>query len=387
MGQREKSIQFEIELGNNTLKNLGRILYSEKNGNLGKFFDAQFGVELIQKEDHTLYFKGPESAITGIEKTLTILADSVARMENITKNSIGAAKIMSSKDGNQRGHDVAAKFSQEAANVNINIAVDYAPQTKDQEKFQKQIDNNAVTFGIGPAGTGKTRTAIALAFEALRDKKVKKIFLTRPAVDGEEDIGFLPGTMEEKMDLYVRPMFDEAVEVLGGNLQGEKALKFLMEKKIVEILPVGKMRGRNIKDAFLVVDESQNATYTQLKTILTRLTGDTKMVFTGDLMQIDLVPKTKSGLTRVLQALTESNVPSFAQMEFDADAVVRHEFVKAAVKAFKSFEEAAENQKALKGEVVKEFGDKARQKKAAKNDNSQKPQRNQGNRKNTPGAQ
>ena len=182
-------------------------------------------------------------------------------------------------------------------------------------------EKNDVIFAVGPAGTGKTYVAVALAVKALKSKLVKKIILTRPAVEAGESLGFLPGDLNDKVDPYLRPLYD----ALDDLLPSEK-LNYFMSTRIIELAPLAFMRGRTLDNAFIILDESQNCTPTQLKMFLTRLGPSAKCIITGDLSQIDLPGHQKSGLYRALDIL--KNIKGIGQLFLTADDVVRHRLVK-----------------------------------------------------------
>ena len=194
-------------------------------------------------------------------------------------------------------------------------------RTKNQKKLVDLSESNDVVFAIGPAGTGKTYTAVALAVKALKNKLVKKIILTRPAVEAGESLGFLPGDLKDKVDPYLRPLYDSLEDMI----KGEK-LDFFMENRTIEVAPLAFMRGRTLDNAFIILDEAQNCTTTQIKMFLTRLGPNARCIVTGDLSQIDLPGHQRSGLYRALDILTD--IKGIGYVKLDADDVVRHRLVK-----------------------------------------------------------
>ncbi len=200
-------------------------------------------------------------------------------------------------------------------------------KTHNQRKLVQASEDNDIVFAIGPAGTGKTYTAVALAVRALKNRLVKKIILTRPAVEAGENLGFLPGDLKDKVDPYLRPLYD----ALDDMLPLEK-LNYLMTNRIIEVAPLAFMRGRTLDNAFIILDEAQNATTTQLKMFLTRIGPSAKCIITGDLTQIDLPYNQKSGLRHGLEIL--SDVKGIASIYLSADDVVRHRLVKEIIKAY-----------------------------------------------------
>ena len=207
-----------------------------------------------------------------------------------------------------------------------------APKTVNQRRYLEAIEKNDLTFGIGPAGTGKTYLAVAMAVSALMNKQVSRIILTRPAVEAGEKLGFLPGTLQEKVDPYLRPLYDALFDMI----EADKVEK-LLEKHTIEVAPIAFMRGRTLNDAYIIIDESQNCTPDQMKMILTRMGFNSKMVVTGDITQIDLPGGKRSGLIEVIEVL--KNVTGVAFIHFDDMDVVRHSLVQRIVRAYESYSE------------------------------------------------
>ena len=205
------------------------------------------------------------------------------------------------------------------------------PRGPNQRRYIKRVLNNDINFGIGPAGTGKTFLAVACAVAALEAEKVRRIILVRPAVEAGENLGFLPGDLSQKVDPYLRPMYDALYELMGV----EKVLK-LIEKQVIEVAPLAFMRGRNLNDAFIILDESQNTTREQMKMFLTRLGFNSTAIITGDITQVDLPHNKKSGLRHVIGVLAEIEGISFTF--FDAHDVVRHPLVQKVVTAYEDSE-------------------------------------------------
>ena len=205
------------------------------------------------------------------------------------------------------------------------------PQTENQRKMVALMDKNDMLFAVGPAGTGKTYTAVALAVRALREKEVRKIILTRPAVESGENLGFLPGDLKEKLDPYMQPLYD----ALRDMIPHEK-LESYIEKGAIQIAPLAFMRGRTLDNAFVILDEAQNTTHNQMKMFLTRMGKSAKFIITGDPGQIDLPRKQVSGLKESLLALKDIN--GIAQVFLDDKDVVRHKLVRSIISAYKSIE-------------------------------------------------
>jgi len=207
------------------------------------------------------------------------------------------------------------------------------PKTANQKRYVDAIEDHTITFGIGPAGTGKTYLAMAMAVAALQAKKINRIILTRPAVEAGESLGFLPGTLSEKIDPYLRPLFDALHDMIDID-----TIPRLMQSGIIEVAPLAYMRGRTLNDAFVILDEAQNTTPEQMKMFLTRLDFGSKMVITGDVTQIDLPNSQKSGLKVVRDILQE--IDDIAFLELTAEDVVRHRLIGDIVKAYDKFDEA-----------------------------------------------
>ncbi len=206
------------------------------------------------------------------------------------------------------------------------------PRTPNQAQYIANILDHDITFGIGPAGTGKTYLAVAAAVDALERQEVRRILLTRPAVEAGEKLGFLPGDLSQKVDPYLRPLYDALFEMLGF----EKVEK-LIERNVIEVAPLAYMRGRTLNDAFIILDESQNTTIEQMKMFLTRIGFNSKAVVTGDITQVDLPRGSKSGLRHAIEVL--SNVDDLSFNFFHSEDVVRHPVVAKVVMAYEAWEE------------------------------------------------
>ena len=210
-------------------------------------------------------------------------------------------------------------------------------RTANQKLLVAKAEKNDVVFAIGPAGTGKTYTAVALAVRALKNKQVKKIILTRPAVEAGESLGFLPGDLKEKIDPYLRPLYDALDDMIPADKLG-----YYMTTRVIEIAPLAYMRGRTLDHAFIILDEAQNATDLQIKMFLTRIGANAKAIITGDLSQIDLPKNQRSGLDKAVRILR--NIDGIAHIELNEEDVVRHRLVKAIIKAYDRDKEQQEEQ-------------------------------------------
>ena len=283
-------------------------------------------------EDHfqvEISLRGDEMSIVGsqqqIEKTKKViysLLKLIVSGVSISRRDVIYAQKLVEKD----------KLDQLSELYHIKIARTYNgkliyPKTLGQKSYYYALKNNDVVFGIGPAGTGKTYLAVVFAVAALKNNEEKKIILTRPAVEAGENLGFLPGDLKEKVDPYLRPLYDALYDMLGVE-QTEK----LMEKGVIEIAPLAYMRGRTLEDAYVILDEAQNTTDNQMKMFLTRLGFRSKMIVTGDISQIDLPRNTTSGLIRALDIL--EGVKGISFIHLSAMDVVRHPVVQRIIERY-----------------------------------------------------
>ena len=257
------------------------------------------------------------------EKKFEMLSDYFHRYNKIDENSI--ENIITS-DSKQKNGTKTDKVLVHGVNGRLIKA-----QTVNQQKMVDLMNKNDMLFAIGPAGTGKTYTAVALAVKALKDKEVRRIVLTRPAVESGEKLGFLPGDLKEKLDPYMQPLYD----ALRDMIPHEKLESFL-EKGIIQIAPLAFMRGRTLDSAFVILDEAQNTTHSQMKMFLTRMGKHAKFIITADPGQIDLPPRINSGIKEAL--LTLKDLEGIAVVHLDDKDVIRHKLVKKIINAYKSFE-------------------------------------------------
>ncbi len=283
-----------------------------------KKLENQFPNSSIHNRGHQFTLEGDQREIDQIKQTLLQLAELVRQGIPLDDRMVSeATKIVAVRDD-------ATKVLAEGAIKTPGKVV--RAKTAGQKTYLDAIDKYTITFGIGPAGTGKTYLAVAKAVAALYAKKVSRIILTRPAVEAGEKLGFLPGTLSEKIDPYLRPLFDALQEMLEP-----EATQKLMESGVIEVAPLAYMRGRTLNDSFIILDEAQNTTAEQMKMFLTRLGFGSKMVVTGDATQIDL-PTGKSGLdvaSRVLKDVQDLHIARLTSQD-----VVRHELVTRIVDAY-----------------------------------------------------
>ena len=205
-------------------------------------------------------------------------------------------------------------------------------RTVGQQRYVDAIKNNTIVLGIGPAGTGKTYLAVAMAVKAFREHKIRNIILTRPAVEAGEKLGFLPGDLQDKVDPYLRPLYDALFDMFGAEMFGK-----YMEKGIIEVAPLAYMRGRTLDEAFIILDEAQNTTSEQIKMFLTRLGNESRMVITGDITQIDLPDQKRSGLVEAVKVL--KGIDDIAIHRFTEKDVVRHRLVQDIIRAYEKYNE------------------------------------------------
>lgn len=268
--------------------------------------------------------EGTERVKKLMQNFLTVVRAGQPLSDDAVRRSI--AMILS--DGNETPAEVLT------LNILSNRGKTIRPKTSNQKKYVDAIDKHTVTFGIGPAGTGKTYLAMAKAVQALQSKQVNRIILTRPAVEAGERLGFLPGTLHEKIDPYLRPLFDALHDMLDPD-----AIPRLMSSGTIEVAPLAYMRGRTLNDSFIILDEAQNTSPEQMKMFLTRLGFSSKMVVTGDITQIDLPTHQESGLSIVRDILEGIDDISF--MDLTSEDVVRHRLVSEIVDAYGRFDDSA----------------------------------------------
>ena len=281
---------------------------------------SSFPTIKITGHDHFIFAMGNQEALDIFKQKLDDIVAFISK-----NNSIGlkdVENILNLKDENEK----QLVFDQDIIVKGVNGKIIKA-KTTNLKKLVKETEKKDMVFAIGPAGTGKTYTSVALAAKALRDKEVKRIVLTRPAVEAGESLGFLPGDLKEKLDPYLQPLYD----ALRDMIPHEK-LEGFMEKKVIEVAPLAFMRGRTLDDAFVILDEAQNTTHAQMKMFLTRMGMNAKFIITGDPTQIDLPPKQHSGLKEAMRILKDVKEIGFVYLT--EEDVVRHPVVKKIILAY-----------------------------------------------------
>jgi len=294
--------------------------------NLKKFTEL-FDIKIVARGQE-LYIKGESSKVGSFLEFLNYATKEYA------KSPLSSNDVL----------NMAISYTHQQTDENQILQVDYeiilithrkkaiTPKSKNQSLYVNSIKQNDIVFGIGPAGTGKTYLAMAMAVSYLKAQKINKIILTRPAVEAGEKLGFLPGSIAEKVDPYLRPLYDALFDMIDY----EKSA-YLLEKNVIEIAPLAFMRGRTLNDAFIILDEAQNSTKEQMKMFLTRIGFGSKAVITGDMTQVDLPRKEQSGLREAIHVL--KNIKGIDFTFFDEKDVVRHPIVQKIVKAYEAYEQ------------------------------------------------
>lgn len=295
-------------------------VYGVNNLRLMKLEEGFPGVKLVAR-GHALKIMGQEEKVNRLREVLDALLSEIRAKGKISENRFH--EMLSPKAA------APAQAAEPHPDVLIHGGGGLAvkPKTSGQREMVAAAAENDIVFAVGPAGTGKTYMAVALAVKALKEKQVRKIILCRPAVDAGESLGFLPGDLKDKVDPYLRPLYD----ALEDMLHGEK-LKYYLANNVIEIAPLAYMRGRTLSHAFVIMDEGQNTTEMQMKMFLTRLGEHSRMIITGDDTQIDLPPKQRSGLIQSLHLLR--GIKGIAQVRLTAADVVRHKLVKDILAAY-----------------------------------------------------
>ena len=292
------------------------VFYGVNNTNMRLIKDLHPSVKLMGR-GYVLKLAGSDADVAALENTLQTLADFCSQHNTLTEQHIidmvKGDKPVEIKHDHLIVHGVGGKS--------------IVARTANQQKLVKDYDTNDLLFAIGPAGSGKTYTAIALAVRSLKNREVKKIILSRPAVEAGEKLGFLPGDMKEKIDPYLQPLYDALQDMIPA-----AKLADYLSNGTIQIAPLAFMRGRTLSDAVIILDEAQNTSTQQIKMFLTRMGLNAKMIITGDMTQIDLPPSQKSGLKDALDVLKD--VKGIARVEFNQKDIVRHKLVQRIVEAY-----------------------------------------------------
>lgn len=315
-----KSITFHLEPENNERL---QVICGQLDENL-RMVEHHLAVE-VNHRGHLFRIIGPREAIAKAKEFIEMVYHNQTN-EPTDKASLN---VLLQSMANQERKQVPSNYDPEMVLKTPKVTI--KPRGPNQQRYIKRIANHDISFGIGPAGTGKTYLAVASAVSALEASKVQRIILVRPAVEAGENLGFLPGDLAQKVDPYLRPMYDALYELMGV----EKVAK-LIEAHVIEVAPLAFMRGRSLNDAFIILDESQNTTVEQMKMFLTRLGFNSTAIITGDITQTDLPRGKMSGLRHVINVLNDVEGISFTF--FDSTDVVRHPMVQKIVAAYEAFE-------------------------------------------------
>ena len=310
-----------------------------------KRIEETFGVSIVNRGDE-LKVTGGEEAVDMASRTLNGLLSLAAKGETIDEQRVRYL-ITLVREGND------AQVAQMAKDV-VCITAKGKPikaKTVGQQDYMKAIQKNTITIAVGPAGTGKTYLAVAAAVAAFRERTVNRIILTRPAVEAGERLGFLPGDLQNKVDPYLRPLYDALYDMLGA-----ETFQKYQERGAIEVAPLAYMRGRTLDDSFIILDEAQNTTKEQMKMFLTRLGYGSKAIITGDITQLDLPSGKKSGLVTIRQIL--KNVDGIEFIDLDRNDVVRHPLVQRIIDAYEDFENKEKEFKDKKKENLNKKTDK-----------------------------
>ena len=298
-----------------------------------KKIEKNLGVTIVVRED-TVKIIGNPSAISGAKEVFSQLYELSQRGNEITEQNVNYALALLAE---HKG-DMMVEIDQDVICHTIN-GKPVKPKTIGQKQYVDSIRKKMIVFGMGPAGTGKTYLAMAMAITAFKNEEVGRIILTRPAIEAGEKLGFLPGDLQSKVDPYLRPLYDALYQIMGA-----ESFQKNMEKGLIEVAPLAYMRGRTLDNAFIILDEAQNTTPAQMKMFLTRIGFGSKAVITGDATQKDLAPGTKSGLDVALRVL--KNIEDIGICELTSKDVVRHPLVQKIVQAYEDYEKKAGAKKA-----------------------------------------
>jgi len=301
-------------------------LFGTRDENI-RLLESELHIETRLLDGQRLEVEGEEPEVHRAERILTDYVDLVGEGHIFSNGDLNSYMRIVTADPTSSLRRLVESGKSRAFGKKV-----LAPKTVNQRRYVDAIEHHDLTFGIGPAGTGKTYLAVAMSVAALLNKRVSRIVLTRPAVEAGEHLGFLPGTLQQKIDPYLRPLYDALFDMLDS----EKVEK-LLERNVIEIAPLAFMRGRTLNDCFIILDEAQNTTSEQMKMILTRQGFNSKMVVTGDQTQIDLPTGKRSGLLHAADVL--KGVEGIAFVSFDDKDVVRHHLVQRIVKAYDRYNE------------------------------------------------
>ena len=284
-----------------------------------KVMEEALNIQIMMRGD-TLYLEGEQRQVTRMHDIF------ITMMSLVRKGIILSTQdIVYALHNNNNSQALQTLYEHPLAKSMGGISI--YPKTQGQKQYIEALQNNEVVFGIGPAGTGKTYLAVVFAVAALKNKQVKKIILTRPAVEAGENLGFLPGDLKEKVDPYLRPLYDALYDMLGV-----EQTKRMLERGVLEVAPLAYMRGRTLEDAYVLLDEGQNTTDSQMKMFLTRLGFRSKMIITGDITQIDLPKGKLSGLTKAIRIL--NGVEGISFVHLSAQDVVRNPVVQRIIESY-----------------------------------------------------
>lgn len=299
------------------------------------FIEEAFGAR-IKLDNGRLRIKADENLLPMISHLFDVLFEIIESKNSLSIEDVRYAVEMEKKDNSDKIKDA----------LNDIVVTTYQgkpirPKTIGQKKYVDMIRNNGVVFGIGPAGTGKTYLAMAMAIEAFKNKEVNRIILTRPAVEAGESLGFLPGDLQEKIDPYLRPLYDALYEIMGP-----ETYQKLMERGQIEVAPLAYMRGRTLDNSFIILDEAQNTTAEQMKMFLTRMGYGSKAIITGDITQLDLPRGKKSGLVTIRKIL--KGIEGIKFIELDSSDVVRHPLVQRIIEAYDKYDQEMKEKSELR---------------------------------------
>jgi phosphate starvation-inducible PhoH-like protein len=311
------------------LPNIDPIEFFGPNNLKFKLIVSKFPKCKIVSRGNFIKAQGSEEDVTKLDDLLTLLFWHIEKYQTLSMQHLELILAGEKEVKPAEGRDEVLVYGPGGNRV--------VSKTPNQHRIVEASEHNDMIFAIGPAGTGKTYTAVALAVRALKEKQIKRIILTRPAVEAGENLGFLPGDLKEKLDPYLQPLYDALMDMIPY----EKLAEY-MEKNVIEIAPLAFMRGRTLDKAFVILDEAQNATVAQMKMFLTRMGQNAKFIITGDASQIDLPKSQKSGLMHAVYILR--NTPDIAIIELDEQDVIRHKLVRKIIAAYeKSENESAKN--------------------------------------------